>query len=43
MAIKLDTLNEAAYLGRLAAGLELDTKTCNQVHKKVGAPCLYAS
>lgn len=42
MAIKLDTLNEAAYLGRLAAGLELDTETCNQIHKKIGAPSLYS-
>lgn len=42
IAIKLDTLTEAAYLGRLAAGLELDAETCNQTHKKVGAPCIYA-
>ena len=42
LAIKLDTLTEAAYLGRLAAGLELDNKTCNEIHKQIGAPCLYA-
>jgi len=42
MAIKLDTLNEAAYLGRLGAGLGLDSETCNQIHKQMDAPCLYA-
>jgi len=42
LGIKLDSLTEAAYLGRLAANLELDTKTCNEIHKKLGAPCLYA-
>ena len=42
LAIKLDNLNEAAYLGRLASGLELESKTCNEIHKQVGAPCLYS-
>lgn len=42
LAIKLDALSEAAYLGRLAAGLEIETKTCNEIHKQVGAPCIYA-
>ncbi len=42
MAIKLDTLKEAAYLGRLAQGLQVDERTCNRLHAKVGAPSLYA-
>ena len=42
LAIKLDTLNEAAYLGRLAAALEIEPKTCNEIHQQLGAPSLYA-
>ena len=42
MAIKIDTISEAAYLGRLGAGLELDTGVCNDIHEQVGAPCIYA-
>ena len=42
LGIKLDSLAEAAYLGRLAANLELETKTCNEIHKKMGAPALYS-
>ena len=42
LAIKLDTLTEAAYLGRLSAGLELEPKTCNDIHKQVGAPNIYS-
>ena len=41
MAIQLDTLKEAAYLGRLAQGLSMDEGTCNSLHAKVGAPSLY--
>lgn len=41
MAIKLDTLNEAAYLGRLAAGLGINPQVCNEIHKQLDAPCLY--
>ena len=43
MAIKLDQLNEAAYLGRLAAGLGLSPQDCNQIHGQIGAPALYAA
>jgi len=42
MAIKIDTISEAAYLGRLGATLELDTDLCNDIHEQVGAPCIYA-
>ena len=42
MTIKLDTLNEAAFLGRLAEGLGIDGDTCNQIHQQVGAPNIYA-
>jgi uncharacterized membrane protein YebE (DUF533 family) len=42
MAIQLDTLKEAAYLGRLAQGLGVDERTCNALHSKVGAPSLYS-
>ena len=42
LGIKLDSLSEAAYLGRLGANLGLDPKTCNAIHKKLGAPNLYA-
>ena len=41
MAIALDTIREAAYLGRLAGGLRLDTETCNQLHQKLGAPVIF--
>jgi uncharacterized membrane protein YebE (DUF533 family) len=42
LAIKLDTLAEAAYLGRLGSGLELDPEKCNEIHKQMQAPCIYA-
>ena len=42
MAIQLDTLKGAAYLGRLAQGLHLDGRTCEALHSKVGAPILFA-
>ena len=42
MAIQLDTLREAAYLGGLAIGLDLDPSVCNQLHQKVGAPSLFS-
>ena len=41
MAIALDSMREAAYLGRLAGGLRLDTETCNQLHQKLGAPLIF--
>lgn len=42
MAINLDTMREAAYLGRLAQGLGLDSETCNQLHRQVQAPEIFA-
>lgn len=42
LTIKLDTLREAAYLGRLSSALELDSATCNAIHEKVGAPCIFS-
>ncbi len=42
LAIKVDTLREAAYLGRLCSGLELDPRTCNAIHEQHGAPCIFA-
>ncbi len=41
MAMKVDTLKEAAYLGRLAQGLDLDPRVCDRLHDKVGAPHLF--
>ncbi len=41
MALNLDTLEEAAYLGRLAQGLRLDERTCNRLHDQVRAPQLF--
>jgi len=40
LAIKLDSLREAAYLGRLCSALELDPGTCNAIHEQHGAPCI---
>ena len=42
LAVNVDTLREAAYLGRLAQALGLDNETCNEIHRKVGAAPLYA-
>lgn len=41
MAIALDSMQEAAYLGRLAGGLDLEVETCNQLHQKLGAPQIF--
>ena len=40
MAINLDTLNEAAYLGRLGEGLGLSAEVCNDIHRQLGSPPL---
>ncbi len=40
IAIDLDTRGEANYLLDLASGLRLDSDTCEQIHRQVGAPSL---
>ena len=40
IAINLDTRGEANYLLDLASGLRLDSDTCEQIHRQVGAPSL---
>lgn len=42
MGIKLDTQNEAQYLGQLAQGLGLDAKTGNAIHRQFGQPEIYS-
>jgi len=42
MGIKLDTRNEAQYLGQLAEGLGLDAQTGNAIHRKFGQPEIYS-
>jgi len=42
MGIKLDTRNEAQYLGQLAEGLGLDANTGNAIHRKFGQPEIYS-
>ncbi|MDF1825395.1 MAG: DUF533 domain-containing protein [Verrucomicrobiales bacterium] len=42
MAIKLDTQKEAEYFGKLANGLGLDGDACNQIHKQLGQPEIFA-
>lgn len=42
MAIKLDTQQEAEYFGKLANGLGLDGDACNQIHKQLGQPEIFA-
>ncbi|MEM9018000.1 MAG: DUF533 domain-containing protein, partial [Verrucomicrobiota bacterium] len=42
MAIKLDTEKEAKYFGELANALGLSGDTCNQIHKQLGQPEIFA-
>jgi len=42
MAIKLDTQKEAEYFGKLANGLGLEGPACNQIHKQLGQPEIFA-
>lgn len=41
MGMKLDTNQEAQYLGAVAKGLRLDPNVCNQIHAKLGAPAIF--
>lgn len=41
MGMRLDTKQEAQYLGAVAQGLRLDPNMCNQIHAKLGAPQIY--
>lgn len=42
MAIKLDTQAEAEYFGKLANGLGLQGEACNQIHRQLGQPEIFA-
>lgn len=41
MGMKLDTRQEAQYLGAVASGLGLDAATANAIHDKLGAPPIF--
>lgn len=41
MGMRLDTKEEAQYLGAVAQGLQLDPNACNQIHAKLGAPEIF--
>ena len=41
MGMKLDSKQEAQYLGAVAQGLGLNPQTCNQIHAKLGAPEIF--
>jgi len=41
MGMRLDTQQEAQYLGAVAQGLRLDPKVCNAIHDKLGAPKIF--
>lgn len=41
LGMKLDTQQEAQYLGAVAQGLRLDPNTCNAIHDKLGAPHIF--
>lgn len=41
MGMRLDTQQEAQYLGAVAQGLRLDPNVCNQIHDKLGAPQIF--
>ncbi len=41
MGMKLDTQQEAQYLGAVAQGLGLNPQACNQIHAKLGAPEIF--
>jgi uncharacterized membrane protein YebE (DUF533 family) len=41
MGMKLDTQQEAQYLGAVAEGLRLNPQVANQIHAKLGAPQIF--
>jgi uncharacterized membrane protein YebE (DUF533 family) len=41
LGMKLDTQQEASYLGAVAQGLRLDGDTCNAIHDKLQAPRIF--
>lgn len=41
LGMKLDTQQEAQYLGAVAQGLHLDAATCNAIHDKLDAPHIF--
>lgn len=41
LGMKLDTQQEAQYLGAVAQGLSLDPNTCNAIHDKLGVPHIF--
>lgn len=41
MGMRLDTQQEAQYLGAVAQGLRLDPATCNEIHNKLGVPPIF--
>lgn len=41
MGMKLDTQQEAKYLGAVAEGLRLNPQVANQIHAKLGAPQIF--
>ncbi len=41
--MRLDTQQEAQYLGAVAQGLRLNPQTCNAIHDKLGAPQIFKS
>jgi len=41
MGMRLDSNQEAQYLGAVAQGLNLDPRTCNAIHEKLGVPPIF--
>ena len=41
MGMRLDSQQEAQYLGAVAQGLRLDPNTCNAIHEKLGVPPIF--
>ena len=41
MGMRLDTQQEAQYLGAVAQGLKLDPGTANAIHEKLGVPPIF--
>lgn len=41
MGMRLDTQQEAQYLGAMAQGLRLNPEICNSIHEKLGIPPIF--